>query len=307
MKAVLSYMIFYIASLASQNAEDLTFFIASDTHYGKNKYVGSFNIEIINAMNEVPGMYYPDSIGGNVDIPFGVVICGDLTENGKKESFVEFIDHYGLNGNKKLLYPVYEGFGNHDGNKNGYVRNAIKIRNLQRKLLGTISPDSLHYSWNWGDIHFVNLNSYPANIWDPNCEWCHYFKDSFREPQFSLDYLKNDLEQQVGITGKPVVLFFHYGFDEWGKKWWTVQDQDTFYNVIKDYNIKGIFHGHTHEVDHYYWKGTPVWCVGSTQKDEGPGEFLTVNITSEKMVVGIREINRWKSFYIIGNNKNGGK
>lgn len=301
MKTILFYILFSIAFLYPQNIADLTFIIASDTHYGKNAYVDSFNKATINAMNRMPGIDYPDSIGGTVDTPLGVVISGDLTENGKKESFLEFIDHFGLNGNKKLLYPVYEGFGNHDGNKNGYVRNTIKIRNLQRKQLSTISADSLHYSWNWGDIHFVNLNSYPANKWDSNCEWCHYFKESFREPEFSLDYLIKDLEEQVGITGKPVVLFFHYGFDVWGNKWWTVQEQDKFYNVIKDYNIKAIFHGHTHEVDHYFWNDIPIWCVGSTQKDEGPGEFLVVNIKSEKMVVGIREINRWKSFYIIEN------
>ena len=55
----------------------------------------------------------------------------------------------------------------------------------------------------------------------------------------------------------------------------------------------------TSSVTHYFWNDIPIWCVGSTQKDEGPGEFLVVNIKSEKMIVGIKEINRWKSFYII--------
>ena len=103
MKTILFYILFSIAFLYPQNIADLTFIIASDTHYGKNEYVGSFNQETINAMNRISGIDYPDSIGGTVDTPLGVVISGDLTENGKKPGKKVYLD-------SKMLSEVLQTF-----------------------------------------------------------------------------------------------------------------------------------------------------------------------------------------------------
>jgi cytolysin (calcineurin-like family phosphatase) len=109
--------------------------------------------------------------------------------------------------------------------------------------------DSLYSSWGKNKFHFINLNNYSGNIWDSSCEWCQYFKIGFQEPSNSLDFLKEDLENSVGNSGRSVILFFHYGFDDWKNKWWTKQEQDAFYEVVKAYNILAISHGHTHSFD----------------------------------------------------------
>ncbi len=276
---------------------ELTFFILSDTHYGKEENLDLINGKIIDAMNNLPGTAFPNPVLGSVSIPEGVVVTGDLTE-GESTQWGQFVDGFGLNGEGKLLYPVFEGFGNHDGPVDGPVRSAIKKRNKQRKGLLGISANGLHYSWNWKNHHFVNLNLYPGSDWDSSCEWCHYFKESFREAEHSLEFLKKDLATNVGNSSDPIILTFHYGFDEWGSKWWTEAEQNSFYEIIGEYNVKAIFYGHTHTVQAHEWKGIPVFCVGSSQKDNEPGEFMVVKISEEEMVVIERNLNAWGKVYI---------
>jgi hypothetical protein len=61
---------------------------------------------------------------------------------------------------------VFEGWGNHDGPPEGRERygfsfqKQLKQRNaqrLQRSLIDHVSENGLHYSWNWGGFHFVQL------------------------------------------------------------------------------------------------------------------------------------------------------
>lgn len=281
------------------NDEGLTFFITSDTHYGKKDSLTLFNAQTIRAMNDLPGIPFPDTIQEKVNKPKGVIVTGDLTE-GKKEHWDQFVTHFGLNGKGGILeFPVYEGFGNHDGPIDGPVRSGIKERNKKRKNVTDVSSNGLHYSWDWGNYHFANLNSYPGSEWDPNCEWCHYFKTSFRDPQHSLEFLKKDLEENVGNTEKPVILTFHYGFDDWGYKWWTKDERDAFYDVIKNYNIKAIFYGHTHTVKAHEWRGIPVFCVGSSQKDKSAGDFMVVNIRDDEMIIAQRKLNEWGDVFVV--------
>ena len=41
-----------------------------------------------------------------------------------------------------------------------------------------------------------------------------------------------------------VILYFHYGWDDFSQLWWTRQEQQNFYKASKDYNIAAIFTGH---------------------------------------------------------------
>ena len=48
----------------------------------------------------------------------------------------------------------------------------------------------------------------------------------------------------------------HYGFDgfslnDWN--WWTPTQRRTFYELIADYNVVAILHGHNHHAEHYRW------------------------------------------------------
>ena len=66
-------------------AAEVTFFSYSDTHYGADgggkrpPIVRSEKVPIINAL---PGTDYPPEIGGMVDVPRGILMPGDLINDG---------------------------------------------------------------------------------------------------------------------------------------------------------------------------------------------------------------------------------
>lgn len=169
---------------------------------------------------------------------------------------------------------------------------GIMERNKHRTRITNVSENGLHYSFDWGDYHFVSLGSYPANGWDSTCGWCHYFKNGFRDPQNSLAFLQQDLAKYANSRTK-VVMYFHYGWDDFSKLWWTEKEQDNFYNVIKNYNFACIFSGHDHATGYRTWKGINVYSAASPQHDQQTGSFLVVQATKDSMYVLEREWNKW--------------
>ncbi|MDZ7738511.1 MAG: metallophosphoesterase [Bacteroidales bacterium] len=250
----------------------------SDLHYDSTEVRKVVMDSVIQRVNEMK----PSQNDGEIN---SVIVLGDITQDGTEYQWNNFVSSFGLNGEAGLKYPVYEFAGNHDGNIDGVVRNSIRKRNTERNNISGISENGLHYSWDIGNFHFVALGIYPGLEWDPDCEWCHYFKESFRDPEMSLAFLKKDLKENLKDKKQPVILCFHYGWDDFSLLWWTEDEQESFYQEIKDYNVKGIFHGHNHSVDHYYWKGIDVWSAGSPQSGEKTGNFMLVKLTADSLQV----------------------
>lgn len=269
-------ILFCFVLLTSCN-RTLSFIVVSDLHFRGDSISYMKNKEVVEDMNLIDKNCHSNKLYNCVH-PLFAWILGDLTDSGTAEQWIQYEKLYGLNGEGLLKYPVFECFGNHDGGVKGIVRSQIKVRN--KKRYKTVYTDSLglHYSWDIGNIHFVNLNLYPMNEWDSACDWCKYFKDSFKEAEYSLRFLEKDLKEHVGDTNRPVILGFHIGFDEFSLKWWTENSRNEFYDVIQDYNVIAIFHGHNHDFQKYSWRGIPVWSVGSSMHDDEVGEYLIVEV-----------------------------
>jgi len=279
--------------------DDLTFYLVSDTHYGASLTINSANQTTIDIMNGLPGTKFPAEAGGGlVRTPRGVLVLGDLVDEGGAEDaphfWQQFVADYGLNGEGRLAFPVYEGVGNHDGGQEDYIRWQVRGRNLQRKRQAGIYTTGLHYSWDWENVHFVHLNLYPGSggedIINP---WGTYFEGSWKYPEHSLEFLIDDLDKNVGKSGRPVVIIQHYGFDDWSKGWWSENERVLFYKAIKNYNVIAIFWGHSHLSQFISWKGINTWCVGSGQQDPEPGQFFVVNINPKEMIVAERKKDGW--------------
>ncbi|MEI7899455.1 MAG: LamG-like jellyroll fold domain-containing protein [bacterium] len=277
-----------------QVTHDITFFAVSDLHYTVLPPTLASNQGTIDFMNELPGTACLKEAGGAVGTPRGVVITGDLTNDGMAEQWALFVKDYGVKGEGRICYPVYEGWGNHDG---GLVEGAapargIKERNKVRPGLTNISSNGLHYAWDWGQVHFVQQNFYPGDA--------RVRKGAMdglgHEPQFSLAFLKEDLAKCVGRSGRPVIIMTHLGFDEgfsmaWG--WWSAEERDAFYEVIKDYNVIGVLYGHTHAAANFKWRGIDIYNCASGNREPEPGECLVFHITPEEMTVMHRFKGRW--------------
>ena len=238
-------------------AADVTWFAFSDCHYGSGKPPRTTH-QKVDWINNLPGTPFPDRITGEVEKPRGVIMSGDLIDNGSDEKkypgeWANYLAEFGVNGEGKCKFPVYEGMGNHDWNKNLFMYNNIKERNLKRKELGfiqTISENGYHYSWDWDEIHFVNLNIFPGNIWAGEADT---YGAGSHDPLMSRAFLEKDLREKVGNSGRPVILIHHFRpIDE---NWWTFSAADKYHRIIQDYNVIVIMVGHQGGGVSNTWRG----------------------------------------------------
>jgi len=270
-------------------AADLTFFAYSDCHYGAGE-PAKVTTPVVDWINELPGTPYPVGIGGVVEKPLAVIMSGDLIDNGgHPEKYAgewqNYIAEFGVNGEGKCKFPVFEGMGNHDWNPNLFAYNKIKERNEQRLQLGfikNISENGYHYSWDWDGIHFVNLNIFPGNGWHGEADT---YSNGAHDPMLSRDFLEKDLRKNVGDTGKPVVLIHHFRpIDE---NWWTFSAADSYHRIIQDYNVIMIMVGHQGGGVDNSWRGIS-WASSN-------GELEVFRITPDNMLIAIpRKATQWE-------------
>lgn len=273
---------------------DVTFYAMGDPHAGGGD--ASMNDYQIAAMNAFPPMTWPSgmpSAGVVVGKPRAVLIVGDVTDwgfdgrNGTANQIAAFVNAYGLTGTDgKLRFPVFEGYGNHDyyaaekiyaGSSNPTpVVGVVAGRNAKRAGIVRTSPEGGHYSWDWGGIHFVNVNMFPADSASQATT-----TSKVRDPHKSLTFLIDDLRASVGATCRPVVIMAHYGLVGFSADpdWWTDQQRTAFYDAVKSYNIIGYIHGHDHDSAHGTWKTFDTYKVGSPfYSDGGRGHFVVFRI-----------------------------
>ena len=265
---------FQIAHRPRSGDLDVTFFVAADTHVG---YPGldQANRTQIDCMNSLPGKPYPPGIGGRVDRPRGLLIAGDLTDTGTEQQWRQFAAYYGLTGEDGLLkYPVYEGTGNHDRWDD---RQSTVITDKVRARHG-----GLYYWWNWSDLHLICLDEAPT--------------------QAGLEWLRRTL---AGIGRElPVVLFMHYPLaGPYSESNWfgSSPEKRQFGQLIRGFNILGIFHGHYHGTGHYQWRGFDVYNVGSPK--HAARSFAAVHVTDSRMTVAEWDWNWWRNGWVWSHSK----
>lgn len=279
-------------------ARNVTFLSVSDTHYDafENEDRNDRVRETVRQMNGIAEATWPKGLGGDaVPKPRGVVALGDLIDDGDRKlpqgvqgprQWAGFVSDFGLDGTDGLLtFPVFEGWGNHDGppagkEKNGFsVQAEMKKRNAIRKekgLVKNLAASGLHYSWDWDDIHFVQLGIYPADRQNEKIK----YSPAWHDPQGALTFLKEDVAKEVGTSGRPVVLMSHCGFDT---DWWHPDDWRAVYEAMKPYRVILYLYGHT-------GTGVREWAPeGESRKwmtiNDGHGDvgFFVVQIRGEKM------------------------
>ena len=292
-------------------SNEVTFFVVTDTHYASDpmSYVGAR--KTIGVMNWLPGETWPAELGGGlVRTPRGVLHTGDMIDNGGAPDAAAvwrvFTSDFGVAGEGRLCYPVFECVGNHDAGDGFPPQEGVKARNLQRHGLTGVSSNGLHYSWDWGRAHFVCVNKYAGAGRDPG----RPFNQDWNDPTHSLEFLAADLARNVGTSGRPVIVYQHYGWDGfsagWG--WWNEHDRTNAWNAIKDYNIVAYLHGHTHAATFMKWDGLDFYKEGQRMPDkgldiigcgsgsrgpEGPGDFMVFQLDDKELRVAERNGKEW--------------
>lgn len=274
---------------SKQPARPVSFFLVGDTHYcadeespeRMNPVSSAVTSRLIDWLNKLPGTRFPESLGGGViDDPHGVIHAGDLIDSGDKNGnkfeamqrteWAAFTADWGLDGNDgKLRWPVREVHGNHDSpHGKGIVIDAIIARNRKRRDLVNVSGNGLHYSWDWAGVHFINLGIVVGEV-----------KTVLRKrryaPMESLEFLVADLAENVGRSGRPVVITHHVDMMRYAAETteekvvhceWDYADVRAYHEAIKDFKVAAILYGHTHARNIFRWNGGEKPVTG-----EGPG------------------------------------
>ncbi|OUS31885.1 hypothetical protein A9Q99_01975 [Gammaproteobacteria bacterium 45_16_T64] len=275
---------------------DVTFIAFGDSQFGGGAEDKNDLHKI--AINQADVQLHWDTFGINAPVSNirGIIMNGDITQNGRdgrtlsENEYKGFTDIYGLCGNRDVKFPMFEGYGNHDffeWSNIGYrllqahpVADSVSVRNQYRVGLANTAPDKNgHYSWDWDNIHFVQLNLTPSDV-DPNHE-----VPGVRNPRMALTFLKQDLAEHVAGTNKKVIIMSHYG--PWETFEWDNEQIDTLYDAIKDYPVIAYLHGHSHATSAYTWNGIPVFNVGSpyylNYNSDERGHYSVFRITDSKL------------------------
>ena len=264
------------------SAAEVAFFVVGDTHYLANRErpaeIDDKSADVcerlVETLNQLAGTEIPEAAGGGkVLAPAGVIHVGDVIDTGDKNGAAQnemqrtelarFREDYGLTGKDgRLKYPVFEIAGNHDSpHGGGPFIDTIKERNKSRPGVVNVSDNGVHYSWDWGGTHFVNLGLIVGTDAAVSRRRRYAALDS-------LAFLVSDLKKHVGESGRPVVLTHHVDIARYSvacdpqaapdSKEWDPCDVHAFHKAIKDYKVAGIFYGHTHARSVFQWDGASV-------------------------------------------------
>ena len=306
-----------IAESSAPAAERASFFVVGDTHYRANpedithmdETSAAYNARLVDWLNRLPGTPVPETAGGGlVATPHGVIHAGDLVDNADKgkpalnmadTEAAAFFAEWGLNGDDgRLRWPVREIHGNHDGPRGEtVVTDGIKARNRKRKGVVNVSENGLHYAWDWAGIHFVALGIVVGDA--PEITRKRRYA-----PLGSLPFLKQDLAENVGTSGRPVVLVHHVDLHRYStpvpdervmNNEWDYGDLHALHETIKPYRVVATLCGHTHVRNLVRWdgtsdmksaRGTPLLNTDNAGHFGGPTQaFLHVEIDARSVRV----------------------
>ncbi|QRM55987.1 metallophosphoesterase [Sinorhizobium sp. BG8] len=321
---------------AQRAATDVTFLFINDVHACRMGDGLSPNcadegktdanlLRHVSALNGIRAHRWPSEIGGKptglasageaIDRPRGVVICGDVTDDGGGQTaepeegaqLLQFSHRYQQGtGPDRIHYPVYVGLGNHDLDQDGRppqidwyrdeLRDYVRLNHKPSAFFKAVAPADNYdavsdsYSWNWGNLHLVQLHRYAG--------------DTNKGAASSLDWLHRDLAAYAS-DGRPVVMFQHYGWDPFSLErwnparttfdddgtgtphWWDEAERQALWKAIDGYNVVGIFHGHEHDTAMAY-KVNDVDIFKA--KAAYMGGFGVCRVTDHAMDVALGEI-----------------
>lgn len=251
-----------------RDRERITFVVTADTHFGHSAEIDARNLRAIQHINETPMRPWPSEIGGEVGELCGVLVAGDLTEDGKPAEWDRFAAAFGLRGGDgELEAPVFETLGNHDKHHGFHIRNRIFERH-----------GSTVYSFDWGKVHVASLGEAPD---DEDLAW-----------------LARDLDAMP--KGSGIVLFFHFpllGAYSEGQWFGDGGYRNKLADTLRGRDVLAIFHGHYHATGLYTWRGIDVYRAGSPK--HGWHTFNVVEIDRGAMKVASWDYDHasWRWFH----------
>jgi hypothetical protein len=299
-----------------------TFFTTTDLHFGSTATSDADHVRHTRFMNQFPSLHkhWPAGVGfpdEEIHPPAAIITTGDNAHDGQSFELGAYRLLYEQSWiNESTQFPVLAGLGNHDvqvdcGLNNCAQRMFDYVAGHVAGGVGSLDTGSDNYSWDWNGVHFLQLNKWAGDtqLGGGSTGTTH---------ASGITWLRNDLANNVGTSGRPIVVFQHFGLDEFSlhlndqgvADWWSDADRRKFWDVIRPYNVIGMFTGHRHATGMYDFSendGLPEKhiddFVGGTGGEDhclylndaacgGRGHFFAVRITDQYLDVASLE---WKS------------
>lgn len=293
MKQILFLLTMFLSvscsSAKEQNERDVTVVIAGDLHFDLPPETDQYyHVVTMNRLENnfvFPAEALPGIAGEKVKKLDGVILAGDIFDKPGDEILALYRQRYEKGkGDKTIHYPVYPGLGNHDivpypegkgDNLEGrsftlhYIDSILNDK-LEKKEILNLHPGSRSYSWNIGDVHFIQAQRFSGDT-------------TYSESNF--DWLADDLKTYAS-AGNPVVYIQHYGVDPWALKWWPQADRNRLFDLLNSYNVAAFLVGHTHAASLQHYRGYPIYQVNNAWPDkDGNGSFAVLRIKGDKVAV----------------------
>jgi hypothetical protein len=205
---------------------DFCFVQITDTHIGRDDVLRAFAKHV-------------DELSAPIAF---LVNTGDLVGDANPLTVAKARQQYDryLGAAAAFTKPLFNVPGNHEhvgiGAKDADKTDPYYGKGLYRKLIGP-----MHYSWDWGDVHFVALDGTSLP-----------YQEKLGAEQ--LAWLKADLGFQP--KGKRLVLFCHQSAPQ-------LRDAKELAAILHNHNVLGIFCGHLHTTFTTQLENIPVYHSGA--------------------------------------------
>lgn len=261
------------AASLSSDSPDVTVAVVSDLHFDMPPETDQFYL--VKAVNRLGDSIHIDA----------VLQTGDIFDKAAPEIQALYKLRWEQgDGDRTIHYPTYPLYGNHDVspangrpniNKKGYELNMqyldslLQHRQAARDICG-YDAESRAYSFNKCGVHFVMVTLAAGDT-----TYC----------KSNIEWLKADLETYCA-DGTPVVYCQHYGFDEWALDWWTPEQREQLFGVLRPYRLAAFLVGHTHQWSVQQYAGVPVVQVNNAWADgDGPISFCLLKIKGDDVTI----------------------
>ncbi len=165
-----------------------------------------------------------------------------------------------------LTMPFHPVPGNHD----------VGTAQSHRIYAEVWGEDRYYYSYDYGPVHCIALDSYHADL-----------KDRIGPEQF--EWLENDLQQYAEAHGgigsdeleeRTIIVFVHSPFWQYAETHDGAADWERVHELLQDYPVRMVVGGQTEREHYYVWKERDGIdyvvvnsSVGLTQENERAGFF----------------------------------
>ncbi|MFV0465732.1 MAG: metallophosphoesterase [Lachnospiraceae bacterium] len=253
--------------------EDFTIFIATDIHYlSKDLYVEGSAFESYNSSGDGKLIQYTDeivqSLGNEMkeQEPDVLIISGDLTNNGEKESHLDLAERLEEieeeTGTKILVIP-----GNHDI-ANPWARGFSETEQYVTDMIGPDDFETIYQEFGYSeaiskDTDSLSYLSAPADeVWFLMLDTCIYdFNELLGSPTPNGDISEEtfswirECSKMAEESGAQIVTVMHHNLLKHNKNLYygfTLDNNEQAMEVFRECGLELVLSGHIHLQDIMY-------------------------------------------------------